>query len=369
MSSPLRQRLGWGHREDLAPVFIADRSVEARALMYLLAGIATAIVASMAIPDGPLAHQKAVPILAAVTYAAAVAVLVGFDKLPRWGFHALLFAVTALICWTIYKTHEPGSPYKVFFFWVAIYAAFFMTARMTAVHIGAMIAAYGGVLLAIHHRAQFSSLHWALTASALILVGIAIQALNASVHRLIDRLTEIGRTDSLTGLWNAQAFSALLENEIERARRSGNRMGVVIAEIDGFAPFGKEALAPADQRRLAAVGEVFLSRPRQIDLAARLGGGRFALLLPYTDEHGAYLLAERLRSALAEVAAEAAVKVSFGVAGFPRHGASGQAVFQAAEAALSDAQAAGGARVMLFQRHTSAAHVEVELPAPEELIG
>jgi len=298
-------------------------------------------------------------------------VLVGFDKLPRWGFHALLLAVTALICWSVDKSGEAGSPYTVFFFWVAIYAAFFTTPQMTAVQVTAMLAGYAGVLIDLGSRAHNATLQWALTASALILVAVAIQALGASVRRLIDRLTEIGRTDSLTGLYDAAAFTEMLDNEAERARRSGNRLGVVIAEIDGFAPVGKDPLTPAQQRRLTTVGTIFRMRPRQIDMAARLGGGRFALLLPYTDEHGAYLLAERLRSTLAEsaIADGAPMRLSFGAAGFPRHGASGHAVFQAAEVALAEAQEAGGDRVMLFQRATSSARVEIELPAPEELIG
>jgi diguanylate cyclase (GGDEF)-like protein len=368
---PLRHRLGWGDHADAAVVFTSDPSVAARALMYLLAGVGTAVVASVAIPHGPLTHVKAVPILAAIAYAAAIAVLVGFDKLPRWGFHALLVAVSALVCWAVYESGEAGSPYTVFFFWVTIYAAFFTTPRMTAFHVAAMMAGYAGVLLGLHHRAEHAPLHWALTASALILVAVAIQVLHASVKRLVDRLTAIGRTDSLTGLYDAPAFTEMLDNEIERARRSGNRLGLVIAEIDGFAPVGKDPLTAAQQRRLAAVGTIFSTQPRQIDMTARLGGGRFALLLPYTDEHGGYLLSERLRSTLdtTEPVDGEPLRLSFGVAGFPRHGASAQAVLQAAETALAEAQAAGGNRVMLFQRSITEARVEIDAPAPEELLG
>jgi diguanylate cyclase (GGDEF)-like protein len=370
VSSGLRQRLSWSDRDD-ATVFTSDRAMAARALMYLLAGVGTAIVASMVVPGGPLEHESGVPIVAAITYAAAIGVLVGFDKMPRWGFHVLLLAVTALICWAIYKSGESGSPYKVFFFWVAIYAAFFMSPVMTGVHIGAMLVGYAIVLIALGDQAQNASLHWALTASALVLVGVAIQALNANVRRLIARLTEIGRTDSLTGLYDADAFNDMLEKEVERARRSGNRLGILVAEIDGFAPVRKGPMSADQQRRLTAVGEIFRTQPRQIDLPARLGGSRFGLLLPYTDEHGGYLLAERLRTALAQVGPIGGqpLRMSLGVAGFPRHGASGPAVFQAAETALAEAQEAGGDRVMLFQRSSASVVVEVETVAPEELLG
>ena len=372
MSSRLRQRLSWGDIDDVATVFTSDPRVAARALMYLLAGVGTAIIVSTAVPGAPLAHENAVPVLAAIVYAAAIGVFVGFDKLPRWGFHVLLLAVTALISWAIYKSGDAGSAYKVFYFWVAIYAAFFTTPRLTAMHIGAMLAAYAGVLIALGDKAHNASLQWALTASALILIGVAIQALNASVRRLVDRLTEVGRADSVTGLYDATAFTQLLSNEVERARRSGNRLGIVIAEIDGAPPVGSGPLSGAHQRRLAAVGDILRQVPRQIDIAARLGGSRFALLLPYTDEHGGYLLCERLRGKLAEhePIEGQPLRMSFGVAGFPRHGASADAVFQAGETALSEAEEAGGDRVMLFQRSGTGAVVEITtVPEPEELLG
>ena len=62
--------------------------------------------------------------------------------------------------------------------------------------------------------------------------------------------------------------------------------------------------------------------------------------------------------------------MSFGVAGFPRSGASSHVVFQAAEGAVVEAQSTGGDRVMLFQRSASSARVEIELPEiPEQQLG
>src|SRR5262245_52733361 len=102
----LRQRLGCGQRGDSEVLGRADRAVIARALMYLLAGVGTAVVASVAIPHGPLEHEKAVPVLAGIAYVAAIGVMIGFDKLPSWGFHVFLIAVSALISWTVYKSGE-----------------------------------------------------------------------------------------------------------------------------------------------------------------------------------------------------------------------------------------------------------------------
>src|SRR3954471_16179147 len=236
LRSPLRQRLGLGSREDAAFLAMTDRTVMARALMYLLAAVGTAVVASVAIPNAPLHDENAVPILAGIAYAAAIGVFFGFERLPSWGIHALLLAVTTLISWAVYASGEAGSPYTIFYVWVAIYAAFFFGPVGTAFQVLAMLVGYAVALSQLGDDAQSAILHWALTASALVLLAVAIQALTTRVARLVERLTQVGRSDQVTGLYNAAAFTEMLDNEVERARRSGNRLGLVIAEMDDFAP-------------------------------------------------------------------------------------------------------------------------------------
>src|SRR3954454_17635362 len=149
LSSPLRQRLGFGSREDAAFLAMTDRSIMARALMYLLAAVGTAVVASVAIPNAPLHDEHAVPVLAGIAYAAAIGVFFGFERLPAWGMHALLFGVTGLISWAVYASGEAGSPYTIFFVWVAIYAAFFFGPGGAAFQTLAMCVGYGIALLAL----------------------------------------------------------------------------------------------------------------------------------------------------------------------------------------------------------------------------
>src|SRR5215210_2864697 len=111
----LRQRLGWTERGDLAPLLTSDRAVMARALMYLLAAVGTAIVASVLIPNAPLEGSDEVTVLAGIAYAGALGVLIGFDKLPAWGVHVLVLFGTTLISWAIHTSEDAGSPYKIFY--------------------------------------------------------------------------------------------------------------------------------------------------------------------------------------------------------------------------------------------------------------
>src|SRR3954454_14372886 len=149
LSSPLRQRLGLGEREDAGSLEITDRAVMARALMYLLAAVGTAVVASVAIPNAPLHSEHAVPVLAGIAYAAAIGVFFGFERLPKWGLHALLLGVTALISWSIYTSNDAGSPYVIFFVWVAIYAAFFFGPIGAALQLVGMLIGYAVALILI----------------------------------------------------------------------------------------------------------------------------------------------------------------------------------------------------------------------------
>ena len=319
-----------------------DPAVKARSLMYLLAAVGGFILASTAIPDAPLEGAREVPVLTAIAFAAALGLFIGFDRLPGWGYHALLLCGTALVTWAVHAHGDPGSPYAILYIWLVVYAAVFFDRGGTAVHVVAILAAYAGVVIDRRGASEDPALEWAMMASGVILAAALIQGLNTRLDRLVGRVQERSRTDAVTGLYNRTEFQELLDNELERARRSGSRAALILIEVDGFEPAGKPSREQA--ARLAAVGRVLQSGPRQIDIAARIEGARFAALLPYTDEQGAQILAERLRGALAEAGAAA----SFGISSFPRHGAAVDQVVHAAETALGEALDAGGNRVIVF---------------------
>jgi hypothetical protein len=97
-----------------------------------------------------------------------------------------------MIVWAVYETGDAGSPYKIFFVWVALYAAFFFGPWAAGVHVAAMLSLYGAALIEMGDQTTTPGLHWVLTASALILIAVAVQALTVRLARLVERLTEIG---------------------------------------------------------------------------------------------------------------------------------------------------------------------------------
>ncbi len=176
-----------------------------------------------------------------------------------------------------------------------------------------------------------------------------------------DELKETSFVDDLTGLLNRQYFYRVLPGEIERTRRSGRDLALILADIDRFGDinrtFGVEtgdALLAATAVRLREAAAGTVEDPTDVSIACRIGGEELALLVPEVPrEDELEPLAQRIVG-VAEafrIAVEGTrvngvgVTVSVGVALAPRDGSTPDALLDAADAALSRAAAAGGNRV------------------------
>ena len=128
------------------------------------------------------------------------------------------------------------------------------------------------------------------------LAGQAVVSIeNANLHETVERQAV---TDELTGLANARAFWAILGRELERSRRFGSSLGLVMLDIDDFKQVNDLYGHQRGDEVLAHVAEVLRKLSRDIDTTARYGGEELALILPETDLDGATLLAERVREAI-----------------------------------------------------------------------
>jgi diguanylate cyclase (GGDEF)-like protein len=157
-------------------------------------------------------------------------------------------------------------------------------------------------------------------------------------------------TDDLTGLVNRRRFIDALQAEIERARRFGSPLTVVLADLDDFKGINDELGHHAGDDVLRSFARLIRSHVRDVDVPSRIGGEEFAILLPGTDSEGAVAVAERMRHSLSVVpvllADERTVRVtsSFGIAELARE-QSGDDLMRAADAALYRAKAGGKNRV------------------------
>ncbi|MEX0958566.1 MAG: PAS domain S-box protein [Burkholderiales bacterium] len=112
-------------------------------------------------------------------------------------------------------------------------------------------------------------------------------------------LRTLATTDALTGLANRGEFTRLLEKEMERARRYGSPLSLVMYDLDHFKQVNDEFGHDAGDEVLRMVSRVTKESIRSSDIAARWGGEELMVLTPQSDLAGANRAAEKLREAIA----------------------------------------------------------------------
>jgi diguanylate cyclase (GGDEF)-like protein len=168
---------------------------------------------------------------------------------------------------------------------------------------------------------------------------------NVDLHETVQRQAV---TDELTGLFNHRRFQEVMTVEVERARRYGHELGLIMLDIDNFKQINDTYGHLQGDLVLREVARVLRQSSREIDEPARYGGEEMAVALPQTDLEGAYQFAERVRRRIEALALPQPdggvlkVTASFGAASLAAiPGADKDALVAAADAALYEAKRNG----------------------------
>ena len=102
--------------------------------------------------------------------------------------------------------------------------------------------------------------------------------------------------DSLTKAYNHRYFQTRIHVEYRRAQRYNFPITLFMLDIDDFKKFNDKYGHPKGDEILKMVSFVLINNVRDVDIVARYGGDEFAIILPQTNEHGAAIIAERLRN-------------------------------------------------------------------------
>jgi len=171
---------------------------------------------------------------------------------------------------------------------------------------------------------------------------------------MTDQLKELATTDGLTGLLNRRTFDAVLDSELARTARERQPLSLLMIDVDRFKAYNDRYGHPAGDKALRLVTNCLREAAlRPGDSLARYGGEEFAAILPNTDEDGAYVIAERLRKSLRQLALphegseKGLITVSIGIASYGSHVVErgDTELLRRADQALYDAKAAGRDRV------------------------
>ena len=174
---------------------------------------------------------------------------------------------------------------------------------------------------------------------------------NVDLHETVQRQAV---TDELTGLFNHRRFQEVMTAEVERARRYGHELGLIMLDIDNFKSVNDTYGHLTGDNVLRAVARVLRQSSRDVDEPARYGGEEMAVALPLTDLEGAYQFAERVRGRiealelpLPDGSGSLKVTASFGVASLTTADeATKGALVAAADGALYEAKRSGKNRTV-----------------------
>lgn len=186
-------------------------------------------------------------------------------------------------------------------------------------------------------------------------------------RRRIDELAWLASHDPLTGLVNRRRFEEELELRMSESSRYGVQGALLSIDLDEFKPVNDTYGHAAGDRVLQTVSRVLTSVTRNTDVAARVGGDEFMVLLNHTDANGALACARKLLAHISGApteydGAKLAVAASIGMAMFPRDASSPDALLLVADGALYAAKQAGRGRASFSPRSEADTSPPVSAP-------
>jgi len=177
------------------------------------------------------------------------------------------------------------------------------------------------------------------------------------------QLEKLATTDDLTGLFNRRSFTVAAEREVEHARITEQPLSLLLLDVDQFKVINDTHGHEIGDQALQHLASMLQTVTRTGDLAARVGGEEFAILLPNTSVRQAHALAERLCQQLSERAIEGVqptrLTVSVGVAARDADVATLNDLLRRADIALYAAKKQGRNRVEIYDPNRQAAGVAI----------
>lgn len=166
----------------------------------------------------------------------------------------------------------------------------------------------------------------------------------------IAEIAEIALKDGLTQLFDVSTFHTKLEIEINRYKRYGSEVSLIMMDIDDFKQINDSHGHQAGDRILSEVSKLILKTARDLDICSRYGGEEFAVILPQTGHQKALRLAERIRARVEnQFKKDLNVTISLGVATCPLNAKSARALVTKADKALYQSKSNGKNKVTFYQ--------------------
>ena len=336
-----------------APPAAYDRVVRIVAWIFIL------VTASLVAVTGLWPDTQ--PAIFALLLVTGAFVLVVHDLLPSGALGRAKFVIEGSLAFTfialrVVLTGGAGSPLFYAYPLIVVGVALVVTPRVTFML--AMIASLGYVAAALVAPGGYPPTTGTIATiginlTALILLAYVAMVVAREQRRSRDAAIRLSTIDSLTGLFNRAFLFAATEREIARSARSGRGFCLLMMDLDELKAVNDRWGHFVGDRVLRGVSEVIRGGVRRIDTPARYGGDEFVVLLPETDPTGAFVLAEKIRRGVADLAFNGSGRdirttVSIGVVVFPDDGRTADELMISADQAMYSSKRLGKNRVVDF---------------------
>jgi diguanylate cyclase (GGDEF)-like protein len=190
---------------------------------------------------------------------------------------------------------------------------------------------------------------------SLLSVMVMVVGSSKVLSRTLEELEYYSGHDPLTGLYNRRRFTEMLEYEIDRSERHGHEFCILLFDLDNFKDINDSYGHPAGDDTLVKIAECIRSNLRKGDVATRIGGDEFAVILPETPPTGGRKVADALRERLSHIRFETAegkqyrVTTSIGLVAYPKDGTNAADLMAGVDLALYHAKDLGKNEVSTLQ--------------------
>ena len=170
-----------------------------------------------------------------------------------------------------------------------------------------------------------------------------------TIADLFEAVKEQAVTDGMTGLYNRRYFEEFIKKEAIRANRQNQKFTVIGLDLDHLKQINDTYGHNYGDIAIKAIAEVLKNNARSIDVAARMGGEEFNLILPGVDSAGGCIAAERIRKAIEAVELEKIghITASLGVATYLEHSDDIEELLEITDRAMYESKRNGRNRVTI----------------------
>jgi len=358
--------------EPSASIVEPERRLQARLLMAMLLvliilGLFSLTLSQFGAYTKPGEPKSVGAVFDLITLAAVLllAVEYGLSRSRHFPLATALAVGTVLSATFVAVIVNPNNLQFLFFLILGgLLGSLFLSARATAI---VFVVTFIGLLLLPTFVPVFSTsnhanaLFFILAVGGLVVMAATLRQryldqLDWRTQQLVEseaRLRELSIRDPLTGLFNRRYLEEMLALELIRAVRKQYPIGIIMADIDHFKRFNDTHGHAVGDAVLVQVGKLLRTHVRSSDVTCRYGGEEFIFILPEASREITQTRAEQMREDASQLHVQyegqtlEAVTLSLGVAVFPDHGSTIDALLGAADTALYRAKHEGRDRVVV----------------------